>query len=196
MSKLSSLSLVRFFSSSDTHLDDLFFKREEKQEFRRIYLLPGQKDFEIEVTDTVKHIQIMLRLSGYLGANIEIDGVYSDFVMRAVQKFQKQFNREESSSLGSLGENSDLGALLDSSSEMLSLWPVLVEDGRMTPEIFKKMKAHLQEQATLFSKIWEKSPKDPLQHYNELAEMVTEFQVCSLFSSCSELFVNILLVLL
>jgi hypothetical protein len=149
-----------------------------------MYSLPSTKDFELEVTDLVKEIQIMLRLTGFLGPNIEIDGVYSDFILRAAQKFQKQFNREESSSLTSLNENSDLMKLLDSgnsSSELLSLWPVLFDDGRMNPESMKKLRSHFQEVITLFSKNGHKLPKDPIRQHTELSEMITEFQVTLLF---------------
>lgn len=153
----------------------------EKEIFKKLYQLSSTNNFEQEVEFLVKEIQIMLRLTGYLGANIEIDGVYTDVVLRAAQKFQRQFNREESSSLGSLNEHSDLMKLLvggggESSSDSLTLWPALSEDGLMSPDIVGRLRDSLSETVLLFSKIGYKPPKDPVQKHVELAEMIVEFQ--------------------
>ena len=139
----------------------------------------------MDVSDLVKELQIMLRLTGFLGPNIEIDGIYSDFVLRAAQKFQKQFNRDESSSLGSVSENSDLTKLLEpseSSSESLSLWPTLAEDGRVSKDILDKLRNHLKELLGMFRKVGYEVPTDYFNGHIVISTLILKFQVIPSFS--------------
>jgi len=131
---------------------NLVLTDELKTRFRKMYKLPPNGDFANAVHNLVLDLQIALKLTGFLAANAELDGIYSDVLARAAQKFQKHFNREESSSLNSVNENSALSQFLSSSGDSF-LWPVLQEDGRMNPESFEKLRTYLHDLVSLCLKV-------------------------------------------
>ena len=45
-------------------------------------------DINVAISDKIKEAQIYLHRLGYLSHAIQVDGVYTDFVLEAVKKFQ------------------------------------------------------------------------------------------------------------
>ena len=45
-------------------------------------------DIHVAITDIIKEAQVYLHRLGYLSHAIQVDGIYSDFVLEAIKKFQ------------------------------------------------------------------------------------------------------------
>ena len=45
-------------------------------------------DINVVMTDKIKEVQIYLHRLGYLSHSIQVDGIYTDFVLEAIKKFQ------------------------------------------------------------------------------------------------------------
>jgi len=177
-------------ASWDTPLTD-----DEKIRFLKHYKIRESLPFDQALKNLIILLQILLRTTGYLPPTNPIDGCYNDSVFKAVQKFQKHFNREESSSLSSISENSSLSQLLSTNfdkndkkmksdnilldlleEDNSSLWPSLADNGLMSYDCLTKLQEYFDELERIFACVGYKIEGTVFERYKEFSDLISTFQ--------------------